>query len=117
MTFLLHWLILSVAVWIAAAVVPGFRLKHPVSALVVAALFGVLNFFLGWLIFVVIGVATVGVGFLLAFLTRWVVNAILLKVTDAVLETLSIDGFLPALLAALVMSGVGTVGEWVLGVV
>jgi putative membrane protein len=66
----------------------------------------------GWLLFVIIGIGTLGLGFLLAFVTRWVVNAILLKVTDALTDRLTIRGFGPALLAALVMSVLGTFGEY-----
>lgn len=42
-------LILSLAVWVTDAVLPGFHVKSPRSALLVAAIFGVLNFILGWL--------------------------------------------------------------------
>jgi len=116
MTLLAKWLILSLAMWVAAAVTPGVRLKGIGNIAIVAAVFGVLNYLIGWLIFGVIGIATLGIGFLLAFLTRWIVNAILLKITDALMESLKIDGFLPALIAALIMSVVGTVAEWALGV-
>jgi len=37
---------------------------------VVAALIGVLNFFLGWIFCVLLGLATLGLGFLLALITR-----------------------------------------------
>lgn len=112
MGLILSWIILSLAVWITAAVLPGFHVKSFGSAFLVAAIFGILNFFLGWLLFVVLGLATLGIGFLLAFLTRWLVNAILLKITDAVSDSLQIDGFRWALGGALMMSLLGTAGEW-----
>jgi len=52
-----------------------------------------------------------GLGFLLAFLTRWLVNDILLKVTDAVSKSLTIRSFGMALVGALRMSLHGTLGE------
>ncbi|MBN1239857.1 MAG: phage holin family protein, partial [Gammaproteobacteria bacterium] len=55
---ILSWLILSVAVWITAAVLPGFHVKSIGSAVLVAAIFGVLNFLLGWLLFAVFAIAT-----------------------------------------------------------
>lgn len=113
MGLVLSWLILSLAVWVTAMVLPGFHLKDGKSALLVAAIFGVLNFFLGWLLFTVFAVATLGLALLLAFITRWIINAILLKITDAVTDHLTIDGFGWALGGALMMSALGTAGEWV----
>ncbi|TVP42647.1 MAG: phage holin family protein, partial [Gemmatimonadales bacterium] len=107
MSLLLSWLILSLAVWITAVVLPGFHVKSMGSAFIVAAIFGILNVLIGWLFFVIIGIATLGIGFLLAFLTRWLVNAILLKITDAVTDRLTIDSFGWALLGALMISVLG----------
>jgi putative membrane protein len=114
MGFILSWLILSLAVWVTATVLPGFHVKNFGSALLVAAIFGVLNFLLGWLFFVVFAVATLGLALLLAFITRWIINAILLKITDAVTDHLTIDSFGWALGGALMMSVLGTAGEWAL---
>jgi putative membrane protein len=111
MGVLASWLVLSVAVWVTSAILPGFEVRGFWGAIKVAALFGLLNWFLGWFIFVVIGVGTLGLGFLFAFLTRWVVSAILLKVTDALSSSLAIRSFAHAFAAALLMSGLGTLGE------
>jgi len=110
---ILSWLILSLAVWVTAAILPGFHIKGVKSAIIVAAIFGVLNFLLGWLLFGVFTVATLGIAWLLAFITRWIINAILLVLTDKLTDHLKIDGFRWALGGALVMSLVGTLGEWV----
>ncbi len=112
MDLLLSWLILTVAVWITAAVLPGFHVKSFGSAFVVSALFGILNFFLGWIFFVLFTIATLGIALLLAFITRWIINAILLKIVDALTDRLSIDSFGWALGGALMMSALGTLGEW-----
>jgi putative membrane protein len=112
MSLLLSWLVLSLAVWITAVVLPGFHVKSFGSALLVAAVFGILNFLLGWLIFAVLTVATLGIAWLLSFITRWIINAILLKVTDALTDRLTIDSFGWALAGALMMSVLGTAGEW-----
>jgi putative membrane protein len=113
MELILSWLILSVAVWATDALLPGFHIKSPKSALLVAAIFGVLNFLLGWLLFAVFTVLTLGIAWLLAFITRWIINAILLVLTDKLTDHLKIDSFGWALGGALVMSAVGTLGEWV----
>lgn len=111
MHIVITWLVLSLAVWVTSLVVPGFKVRGFGGALAVAAIFGVLNWLIGWLLFVVIGLGTLGIGFVLAFVTRWVVNAILLKITDALTDKLEIKSFGWALIAALVMSLAGTVGE------
>lgn len=111
MSILLSWVILSLAVWITAVILPGFHLKGFGSAFLVAAIFGILNFFLGWLFFVVFAIGTLGIALLLAFITRWIINAILLKLTAALTDALKIDSFLWALGGALLMSVLGTVGE------
>lgn len=115
MSIVLHWLILSVAVYVTAHLLPGFHIKKPVSVLVIAALFGLLNWALGWLLFMVFSIATLGIGYLLAFITRWIVNAILLVLTDRLTDHLKIDGFRWALGGALVISLVSTVVQWLLG--
>ncbi|PZN29610.1 MAG: phage holin family protein [Proteobacteria bacterium] len=114
MSILLSWLILSLAVWVTAAILPGFHVKSFTSAIIVAAIFGVLNFLLGWLMFAIFTVATLGIAWLLAFITRWIINAILLVITDKLTDHLRIDGFRWALGGALMMSVIGTVGEWLL---
>lgn len=112
MGLLLTWVILSLAVWITAVVLPGFHVKSLGGAFVVAAIFGVLNFFLGWLFFTVFAIGTLGIAVLLAFITRWIINAILLKITDAISDSLTIDSFGWALGGALMMSALGSLGEW-----
>lgn len=111
MSLILSWLILSLAVWITAVALPGFHVKSFGSAILVAGLFGILNFLLGWLFFAVFTIATLGLAWLLAFITRWIINAILLKITDALTDHLTIDSFGWALGGALMMSALGTIGE------
>ncbi|MBN1961924.1 MAG: phage holin family protein [Deltaproteobacteria bacterium] len=113
MSILISWLLLSVSVWITSRILPGFQVRNFGSAIVVAAIFGLLNWLLGWLFFVAIGLGTLGIGFLLAFITRWIVNAIMLKITDLITDRLEIRSFSWALAAALIMSLLGTVGEYV----
>ena len=112
MGLLVSWALLTLVVFVTAAVVPGFYIRGFTGAMLVAALFGVINFFLGWLLFVVIGFGTLGLGFLLAFITRWLVDAIVLKIVDALSRSLEIVSFGRAFLAAMVMSGLGTLLEF-----
>lgn len=114
MSLLLSWLILTVIVLLTAAIIPGFSVRGFWGAVLVAALFGTLNFFVGWLLFIALGLGTLGLGFLLAFVTRWVVDAILLKIVDAFADSLTIVSWGRAFLAAIVMSGLGTLAELLL---
>lgn len=113
MELLFSWLVLTLIVLLTAAVLPGFEVRGVGGALLVAALFGALNFLIGWLLFVIIGVGTLGLGFVFAFVTRWIVDALVLKLVDAMTRRLTIVSFGRALLAALLMSGLGTLGEWI----
>lgn len=113
MGFLLDWLILSLAVWVTAMVLPGFHVKGFWSAVWVAALFGILNFLIGWLFFAVFTVLTLGIAWLLAFITRWIIDAIILKIVDSMSDSLRIDGFGWALGGALLMSLLGTLAQWI----
>lgn len=114
MSFILSWLVLAAAVWVTAEVLPGFHVKSFGSAVLVAALVGILNFLLGWLFFAVLTVATLGLAWLFAFITRWIINAIILKIADAMTDHLTIDSFGWALGGALMMSALGTIGEWLI---
>ncbi len=60
---LISWLILSGAFYLTAQILPGFELRGGGrGALLVAAIFGVINWLIGWLLFVVIGIASLGLG-------------------------------------------------------
>ncbi len=61
MDFLLAWSISAIGVIAAAKILPGAQMPSLWDAAVIGTMFGVLNFFFGWLIFVAIGVVTIGV--------------------------------------------------------
>lgn len=116
--FLLSWLVLSASVWVTAMVLPGFTIKSFKAAIWVAAIYGLLDWALGRLFFHVISLGTLGLGYLLTFLTRWLVKAILLKLTDWLSTTLTIRSFGTAVFGALLMTLVQMVAEaalkWIL---
>jgi putative membrane protein len=113
MSIFLSWLVLALIIYLTAMLLPGFEVKGFGGALIVAAIFGILNWAIGWLLFVLIGIATLGLGFLLAFLTRWLVNAILLLVVSGLSERFRVRSFGVALLGAAVMAGLGTLAQWI----
>jgi putative membrane protein len=113
---ILQWLVLSLAFWLTARLVPGFSVRSLGDAIVVAAIFGIVNFLLGTVLYYVLGIATLGIGFLLSLITHWIVNAILLKITGGLTRRLEVRSFGTALIAALVMSVLGKVGVYVMDI-
>src|SRR5512142_880268 len=114
-SWLAVWLIYALAFWITAAVVPGFKVDGFAGAVVAAGIFGVLNWLLGTFLFVLLGFATLGIGFILAFLTRWIVNAIVLTLANAVSRRLQIRSFGVAFVAGLLITFLAELGKrWLL---
>jgi len=108
---LLTWLVLAIAVWLTAAILPGFRVNGFWGAIKAAAVFGTLNWLLGWLFFVALSIVTLGIAYLLAFITRWIIMAVILKLSDKVSSSIEIDGFGTALIGALLMTVIGSFVE------
>ena len=94
---LVKWAVLSGVLVAAAAVMPGVKLRSPVAAIGGAAIFGVANVLLGWLLKLIAGfflflpsVLTFG---LLGLLVPIIANMVLLKIADqATGEELKIEG-------------------------
>lgn len=117
MKLLLSWAVLTVAFLIAAKLLPGMKIKSTTGAIAAAAIFGVLNFALGWLLFLIFGFATLGLGFLFAGLTRFVVNVIMLKITDAISDELKIETTGTAIAAALIIAILGSAGQYAVNLI
>lgn len=112
MHLLVSWLTLSLGLYVTAMLVPGFEVRNGFrGALLVGAVFGALHFAIGWFLFVLIGIGTLFVGFIFAFLTRWIVTAIVLKLVDSLSETLVINRFRTALVASAVLGIFSAVSE------
>jgi uncharacterized membrane protein YvlD (DUF360 family) len=105
MSIVVTWALYTAALALTAAVLPGFQIRGGlVGHLGVSALFGVLNWALASLLTVALTLATLGLAWLLSVVTHTVVTAIVLKVTDAFSDRLSIRSFWTALAAAAIMS-------------
>src|SRR5262245_56654621 len=109
---LVSWLSLSFLLWVTGKVVPGFQVNGVRGALVVGAIFGILMCALSGPLFVIIGVSTLSLGFIFKFVTKLVESAVLLKLADALTDHLTIRGFVPALIGAVVMSVVSSIENW-----
>lgn len=102
---IISWLLSAVALLIAGRAFDGVKLKGDLGdALWVSAIFAVLSFFLHWFFFVLLGIATLGLGFVFHFVTRLLAAAIVLKITSALSSRIDIDGFAPAVGTAIFLA-------------
>ena len=108
---LIRWLVLAVAVWVTTAVVSGIDVNggagtYLLVAIVLASVNAVLGSILRLLTFPLI-VLTLGVFSL-------VINALMLMVTDGLMDSFDVDGFGPALLGAVIIAVVTMILDLIL---
>ncbi|HVZ33932.1 MAG TPA: phage holin family protein [Polyangiaceae bacterium] len=114
MSILLSWLTATLGLWLAANVLDGVRITSFVDAVWAGALLGVLQAVLTGPLFVLLGIGTLGIGFLLWFLTRWVAAALVIMIAASLSRRLAVDGFFPALVTAFIVAATGAVVRWIL---
>jgi uncharacterized membrane protein YvlD (DUF360 family) len=106
------WMSAALGLWVASKTLRGVQLGSAGDALWAGALLALLNWLLHWLVFVVLGIATLGIGFLLFFITTWVASAIIIQLTAALSSRLRVEGFVNAVITALFVAGAGVVVRW-----
>jgi len=114
MSIIISWLVHSAAVFATAELLPGFTVKGFKGAMVAAAILGLLQALLGKLLFIVLGLGTLGLGFVLAIMTRLAVTTILLVLTDKLSASLDIKGWKTAFIGALAITALSNVAEFLL---
>jgi putative membrane protein len=102
---ILRTLVLALSVYLIALVVPGVRLRGFKAALVVSVVYGLLNLLL-FKVFLFITFPLVILKYLTLGVFGVILNAVLLLITDKLVEDFELSGFGAALLAALGISGV-----------
>ncbi|MBI2600042.1 phage holin family protein [Candidatus Daviesbacteria bacterium] len=105
MQLVLALLLNTAALLITAYIVPGFKVDNFTTALLAAIALGVVNTFIK----PIISLITLPLSIVTLGLFVFVVNAIMLFIVAAVVKGLTIDGWLPAILGAIVLSVVSTV--------
>ena len=106
MNFIIKVLINAAALWVAARFVPGIDLTADIwQILLIALVFGLINTFLK----PILKILSLPVIILTLGLFAIIVNVILLAITAALMDGLTIDGFLAALLGAIVISIVSAI--------
>ena len=110
MRLLLHWILMALAVWIVAHVVPGISVSGPVAALIAALVIGLVNATLG----LVLKILTFPLTLLTLGLFWFVINALMLEVAAAFVRGFQVRGFEAAFLGAIVLSIVSSLLEWLI---
>lgn len=98
--------VLTGTVLAIARLVSGVRVKDWTAAAVVAVVFSVSNFLLGWLIHVVLFVPALLTLGLLFFFIPFIVNTVLLWLTDKLVASFEIDGMRPLLYSSAIITAV-----------
>jgi len=109
---LLGWLSATLGLWLAANVLRGVRLSSFVDAVWAGALTGILLWALSGPLFVLLGIGTLGIGFLLWFITRWVAAALIIMLASKLSSRLEVKGFVNALVTSFIIAAIGVVVRW-----
>src|SRR6476660_611593 len=100
----LHLVLLTATVLLLARFLPSVRVKSVGSAIIVAIVFSVLNVLLGWFIRAVLFVPALFTLGLLFLFVPFIVNSVLLWLTDKLIGSFAIDTFGSLLLSAAVIT-------------
>lgn len=101
MDWIITLLVNSVVLLGLAYALPQVEVKSFKTALFAALLIGILNATVGFLIRLPLNIVTLG---LLTFVVRLIVTAIIIKLVDLLMKGLTVRGFWPALLIAIVLA-------------
>jgi len=97
---LLHLAVLAATVLVLARLVPGVRIRSAGTAVLVAVVFSVLNYFLGWFVRVLLFVpALLTLGILFIFMS-FIVNTVMLWLTDKLMASFEVSSRRALLLSA-----------------
>ena len=98
--FVTSFVVFTLIAAVSPQILPGVKVKGIEAAALVALVFGILNLLIGWLLGRVIGLVTLPFTCLtlglFAFFIPMIVNTILLKITDALLDSFDLEGWGPA---------------------
>jgi len=106
MQTLLHLAVLTATVLGIARFLPGVEVKGVKSAVIVAVVFSVLNLLLGWLLHVLLFVPALLTLGLLFFFVPFIINTVLLWLTDKMIDSFELKTPRALFLSAAVITGV-----------
>jgi len=98
---IVSFVVYTLIAFLSPQILPGVKVKGIETAALVAFVFGVLNLLIGWILGGILSLLTLPLTCLTLGLFSLViptlVNAVLLKITDAFLEPFELKGWWPAL--------------------
>ena len=109
MSLIWNLLLLSVAIFIVAQVMPNIRIKNFGTAIIVAIVFSVINILAGWLL-VLISFPLIIITF---GLFKFVINAFLLWITNILVDDFEVKGAVPTLIAAFLIAVIDSALKWI----
>ena len=110
MSFIWNILLLSIAVFVVAKLMPRIHIKSFWTALVVGLVYSIINIAIGSLLMFL----TLPLIFITFGLFKFVINAFLLWVTDKLIEDFEIEDIFTTLIAALLITLFDSTLRWVL---
>ena len=99
MSLIFRWIVNALALLLIAYVVPGFSVDTLYHALIAALVLGLVNALVRPVLFVLtlpITIVTLG-------LFTFVLNALMIWLVSTIVDGFTVDGFVPALLAAVIL--------------
>ena len=110
MATILNVFLLALAIFIVANFMPSIKIKTFWTAVIVAVVYSIINFFIGWLlIFLSLPFIFITFG-----LFKFVINAFLLWITDQLIDDFKIEGFTSTLIAALLITITDSALKWLI---
>lgn len=109
---LTRFVVMTVAVLIAGSIIPGFWVGSLLGAFLAAVILSLLNSFVRPILVLL----TLPINLLTLGLFTLVINALLMAATAKFVKEVSVDGFVSAMLGALVISIVATLLNLLVGV-
>lgn len=101
-------LLLSAAIFIVAQIMPTIRIKSFWTAIIVAIVYSLINFLIGWLL-VLLTLPFIIITF---GLFKLVLNTLMLWVTDKLIEDFEIKGLGSTFIAALLITIIDSALKW-----
>jgi putative membrane protein len=108
MRLLLHWVLSALAVWIVSRIVPGIYVSGATAALIAAAVIGLVNATIGF----ILKILTFPLTILTLGLFWFVINALMLELASAFVRGFVVRNFVAAFIGAIVLSIVSSLLQW-----
>lgn len=108
--WLIHIIVDALVLLVAAKLMTSVEVRNFTTAIIVAIVVGILSFLIGWLLTLILNVATIGIFYFtgLGFVTRIIANAIIIEITDQLSSGFKTRGFMPSLILAVIIAFVGS---------